>query len=1026
MSTQRCLLTALLLLALLVPGAVASLALPAASPVAATAQAASGAMLIVENAGQWPEAARFQVWKSPLGPGTTWLAEDAIWLVVSSDDKVTRWQGDKATVRSDSVTLSPGHPVTLSSQIALKLTFPGSNPDVRIEPFDPMTTTVSYFIGGDPERWRPAVPVWGGARYADLYPGVDLVLGSPVGSWHLDVRPDAQTRAVRLRVEGADQALLTQGVLHLSTLTGAIDLQLPTSQTALEIEVVTTGDAPAIFHLLPPSPDPNTRAPGMEPGDLRYSTFLGGGSVDQGLANAVDGSGNAYVTGITASSNFPTTPGAFDPSANFWYDAFVAKLNPSGASLVYATFLGGNNRDFGWAIAVDSSASAYLSGHTCSNDFPATPGALDTSANGEGDAFVAKLDPTGSRLIYATYLGGSTYDAGEGIALDESGSAYVTGFTGSGDFPATPGAFDTSSSGNDAFVAKLNPGGSALDYATFLGGSEWDVTHAIAVDGAGRAHMPGFTASSDFPATQGAFDPSYNGDGDAFVASLNASGSGLVYATFLGGGGHDVALGIAVGESGHAFVSGYTTSADFPTTPGAFDTGFHVGRCGDGPCPDAFVARLDPAGGRLSYASYVGGGSADASTGVAVDGNGNAYLTGLTLSGDFPTTAGSYDGDYNGETCPNWPYEWWCGDAFLLKLNPQGTQLLYGAFLGGSGDDVGQAIAVDQAGTAYIAGLTASSNFPTSPGSFDANYNGGKDAFMAKLDAYLPLVSAPWTGQPRTIDGNFEEWGQWSPLILSRDTAKYVASLPASIPAPSLADSSAELRALWTGFNLYLAIYVRDDMIVSDSPDVWRDDELELAFVGAWDGLPAGGDTHQYTVNADGRVTDFGVPGAPVPVQAVAVEAPGGWSVEMRIPAAHLFGTNMPLTAGKTIAFDLGLHDDDDGDNWDSHMIWAGDSTNFQAGGLLRLESIIAPTPAPTQTPTATPTATATPSPTATPTATATPTPSPTATPTRTATATATPTATATSTPTGAPANTATPTATPVVRYRYLPLIIRQ
>jgi cell division septation protein DedD len=201
---------------------------------------------------------------------------------------------------------------------------------------------------------------------------------------------------------------------------------------------------------------------------------------------------------------------------------------------------------------------------------------------------------------------------------------------------------------------------------------------------------------------------------------------------------------------------------------------------------------------------------------------------------------------------------------------------------------------------------------------------------------------------------------------------------------------------------------------------------VELAFVGAWDGLPAGGDTHQYTVNSDGRVTDFGVPGAPIPVEAMALEVPGGWNVEMRIPATHLFGTNMPLTAGKTIAFDLGLHDDDDGGNWDSHMIWAGDSTNSQAGGLLRLDSIIAPTPAPTQTPTATPTATATPSPTATPTATATPTPSSTTTPTRTATATATPTATATSTPTDAPTATATPTVTPVVRYRYLPLIIRQ
>ena len=264
------------------------------------------------------------------------------------------------------------------------------------------------------------------------------------------------------------------------------------------------------------------------------------------------------------------------------------------------------------------------------------------------------------------------------------------------------------------------------------------------------------------------------------------------------------------------------------------------------------------------------------------------------------------------------------------------------------------------------------------------------------------------------------DWGQWSPLSLNRDTAFYIATQPPGSPPPTPADNSAELRALWTGTNLYFAIFVRDDAIVNDSSDVWRDDEIELAFVNAsgqnWDD-----DTHQYTVNADGRITDFGDPTIPVSIQAVAVPVAGGWNVEVRIPNTSLFGSNTTFTPGMTMAFDLGLHDDDDGGNWDSHMIWAGDSTSYHAGGLLRLDDVVAPTPLPTSTPTSSPTATSTPTRTATPTATATWTP--TRTPTATSTWTATPTRTPTATPTP---TTSTPTATPVVLHRYLPLMLRQ
>ena len=281
-------------------------------------------------------------------------------------------------------------------------------------------------------------------------------------------------------------------------------------------------------------------------------------------------------------------------------------------------------------------------------------------------------------------------------------------------------------------------------------------------------------------------------------------------------------------------------------------------------------------------------------------------------------------------------------------------------------------------------------------------------------------IDALRTSQPPFVDGNLDDWGQWSPLLLDRDTASYVATYPTGSPPPARADNSAELRALWTDANLYIAIFVQDDAIYNDGPEVWHDDEVELAFVGAWDYDPDGVDTHQYTVNADGRITDHGQ--ANPPIQAATRQVSDGWAVEMRIPSSHLFGLNAPLPAGKTMVFDLGLNDDDDGGNRDSHMIWAGDSTSYDGGAMLRLVDVVAPTPGPTGTQTATPTrtSTATHTPTrtvtSTPTLTLTPTPSRTSTPTWTAS----PTGTATLTP------SVTSTATPIVRLRYLPLMLRQ
>jgi uncharacterized repeat protein (TIGR01451 family) len=254
---------------------------------------------------------------------------------------------------------------------------------------------------------------------------------------------------------------------------------------------------------------------------LDYATLLGGGGSDEGRAVAVDGTGHAYVAGVSGSFDFLTTAGAFDTSYNGGDDAFVVRLNPAGTALDYATFLGGRSDDWGFAIAVDGAGHAYLTGITFSADFPTAAGAFDTSLNSRGDAFVVRLNPTGTALDSATFLGGSSSEQGYAIAVDGAGNAYVAGVTSSADFPTTSGALDTGfNGGSDVFVLRLNAAGTALDYATFLGGGGSDEGRAIAVDGAGNAYVSGGSFSADFPATPGAFDIGYDGSDDAFVAKL--------------------------------------------------------------------------------------------------------------------------------------------------------------------------------------------------------------------------------------------------------------------------------------------------------------------------------------------------------------------------------------------------------------------------------------------------------------------------------------------------------------------------
>ena len=450
-----------------------------------------------------------------------------------------------------------------------------------------------------------------------------------------------------------------------------------------------------------------------------FSTFLGGSgpTLDDALGIAVDPEGHVYVTGRAGSTDFPTTAGAFDTTHNGVFDAFVAKLSRDGSELVYCTFLGGALVDEATGIAVDPRGQAYVVGSTDSSDFPTTSGAFDTTRDGDNDAFVVKLSRDGSELGYSTLLGGSKSDFAAGVAVDPRGQAYLTGRTGSADFPTTPGAFDPTLDGaEDSFVARFSGDGSALGYSTLLGGSASDFGRGIAVDASGEAYLTGESESADFPTTAGAFDRTYGGSFDAFVGKLRSDGSGLAYSTYLGGPAADLGEAIAVHPSGEAYVTGRTGSGAFPVTAGAFDTTYGGG------FSDAFVTNLGRTGSALAFSTLLGGAFDDEGLGIAIDPQRQAYLTGFTQSGDFPTTPGAFDTTLD------------FIDAFVSRVAGDGSALGYSSFLGGSAFDSGNAVAAGASRSAYVGGGTRSADFPTTPGTFDSTFGGGFfDGFATKL-----------------------------------------------------------------------------------------------------------------------------------------------------------------------------------------------------------------------------------------------------------------------------------------------------
>ena len=644
--------------------------------------------------------------------------------------------------------------VTQKQGDAVDLTFAGASRSAMLEARQESPGKVNYLVGTDPAGWRTDLPTYQELVYRDLWPGIDLAFEGKGGSltYELMVQPGARIADIGFLYAGARGISVDRdGNLLIRTSLGTLTDQRPDTyqqiagrKVSVPSRFVVDGGSRYGFKV----GDYDASQPLVIDPGLVYSSFLGGSDFEQAQAIAIDTTGSAYVTGFTGSTNFPIVPnpGAAQPSYGGGYDAFVTKVNPTGTSFLYSTYLGGSAFDEGYGIAVDSAGDAYVAGTTASTNFPTTPGAFQTVPMSQ-DAFVTKLNPTGTTMLYSTRLGGNGGEQAFAIAIDATGSAYVTGTTCfSLNFPTTPGAYQTTRIGScDVFVAKFNPTGTApLLYSTLLGRSGINEGFGIAVDATLNAYIAGLAATS-FPTTLGAPQTTYGGgNSDAFVTKLNATGSALLYSTYLGGTSADQAQGIAIDATGNAYLCGFTTSTNFPTTAGAAQTTYGGGS------HDAFMTKVNAAGSApFAYSTYLGGSADDEGFGISVDTAGNATSAGFTYSANFPTTPGAYQTTRQGPT-----------DAFVTKLNATGTARLYSTYLGGTSYEFGFAVAVDPTGT-YVTGGTYSANFPIvpNPGAAQSTYAGNGDAFITKLITVgspttvvlMPLTAINQVGTSHTV-----------------------------------------------------------------------------------------------------------------------------------------------------------------------------------------------------------------------------------------------------------------------------------
>ncbi|MBI2271837.1 MAG: SBBP repeat-containing protein [Bacteroidetes bacterium] len=653
--------------------------------------------------------------------------------------------------------------------------FLGCNKKIKYTSEGERKSKINYLIGNDPSRFVTSTPDYNAIQYHDLYDKIDLRYYSSGNKIEYDyiVKPGGRPDQIKMNFEGIKKVKVKKdGVLEIKTEWGSTTDLAPYSYQVINgvkkqvnVRYYLVDDTTVGFDCQSDIDPANDLI--IDPVILYYSTYVGATQASSdGLTPwgyifdiEADSQGNAYVTGWYDGTGFPTKAGNYDASYNLATDVFVFKLNPTGTNIIFGTYVGGNQKDEGNGINIDTQGNVYVTGQTASPNFPTTAGAFDVSYNGVAEAFVLKLNPTGTTLIYSTYLG-ATSTRGSGIVVNGAGEAFISGTTADPAFPVTAGCYDNTFNGgpSDIFVTKLNAGGSAVLYSTYIGGSAdtgtgsngnygaSEIGYRIRLDGPGDVYVTGWSTANNFPTTAGCFDPTYNGstppDADAIVFKLSPNGGGatdLKYSTYLGGAYGEIANDIGVNAAGEAFVTGASSSNNFPTTPASYDPSYN-GPVTSGPS-NPFVVRLNSAGSALVYSTFLGfGGGLEYGMSIRVNSKNQAYVA-VPYPTNVPMTSCSYKNIKTGT------------NVALLKLNSSGSNLLWTGLIGGSGIDADFStthIALVENGcneSLIMTNTTHSHDFPVTPGAFQTGFAGAQDQpavsrFTQTFDANFTLPSA--------------------------------------------------------------------------------------------------------------------------------------------------------------------------------------------------------------------------------------------------------------------------------------------
>jgi uncharacterized protein (TIGR03437 family) len=617
--------------------------------------------------------------------------------------------------RDRTLFLTSTEAVLRTEREVFRMKLAGANPTAKADGVELRAGKSNYFVGNDPTKWRTGVAQYGRVRFAEVYPGIDLVYYGADGHLEYDwiVKPGADASKIRLRFEGIQKMRVdTNGDLVLEIASGEIREKKPLvyQDKQLTGRYVIRGRE-AAFEI---GSYDHGRQLVIDP-VLAYSSYLGGSGNDWGSGIAVDSAGNAYVTGHTESTDFPTAnpfqstnPLGSSPGAGVGC-VFVSKVSADGSKLLYSTYLGGNGEDIGYAIAVDSSGDAFVTGSATSTNFPTANAFQSKNLGAFSNGFVTKLNPAGNALLFSTYLGGDQSETLYGIAVDTAGDAYITGNTNSDTFPLVNPieAVKPNDTFPSAFLTKMSADGSTLLYSTYLGGYQGqDIGYGIAVDSTGSAYVAGTTSAPDLPTVNALQSASKNSSDTGFIMKINPSGSALVYSTYLGGGVIDHLYAIAVDSAGNAYVTGSTNSTDFPTMNALQPSG-----------PGGFVSKINATGSALVYSTYLGHGGT-IGYGIAVNSAGEAWVTGAMPPSNFPVVNPLMTTNLNA--------------TFGSHFSADGSSLLFSSALWiGSGANGG--IAVDSSGAAYVTG-EVSVNDTSAASGFQPNFAGGQeDAYVLKI-----------------------------------------------------------------------------------------------------------------------------------------------------------------------------------------------------------------------------------------------------------------------------------------------------